>query len=100
MMRDLLKMEDVVIPVTSQSLFRNASKCAQEVKKMSQIGVPKDVAQKIADLTQTLEATEDCLQRIKEENQNLREENQRLNSEIIKLKARLYDLTTVGWYDC
>lgn len=66
---------------------------------MSQIGVPKDVAQKIADLKQTLEATEDCLRRTKEENQSLRDENNMLHLEIIKLKARLYDFTTEDWYD-
>ena len=66
---------------------------------MPQIGVPKDVAQKMSDLKQTLEATEDCLRRLKEENQDLRDENKRLCSEITKLKARLYDLTTDGWYD-
>ena len=60
--------------------------------------IPKEIARKIDDLTQTLECTEQSLTLVKSENAELKKENENLQLEIIKLKARLYDLTTQNWY--
>lgn len=96
MMRDLLKTEDVVILVTSQSLFRNASNYAQEVRIVNS-GAPKEMAQKIKDLTQTLEATEESLHKLKAENKSLKEENENLRNELIRRKAQLLDFIEPYW---
>lgn len=60
--------------------------------------IPKEIAQKIEDLQQTLSVTETSLHRIKSENAELKQTITDLNQTIIVLKARLYDLTTEHWY--
>lgn len=61
-------------------------------------GIPRDIAQRIDDLQQTLSATETSLHRIKSENAKLKQTIADLNQTIMMLKARLYDITTENWY--
>ena len=60
--------------------------------------IPKEIAQRIEDLQQTLLATETSLHRIKSETAELKQTITDLNQTIIVLKARLYDITTEHWY--
>ena len=60
--------------------------------------IPKEIAQRIEDLQQTLSATETSLHRIKSENAELKQTITDINQKIIVLKARLYDITTEHWY--
>lgn len=55
------------------------------------------MAQKIKDLTQTLEATEENLHKLKAENKSLTEENENLRNELIRRKAQLLDFLEPYW---
>lgn len=61
-------------------------------------GIPKEIARKIDDLTQTLECTEENLRKAIEQREELKRENDQLKLEIINLKAKLWDMASQNWY--
>lgn len=61
-------------------------------------GIPREIAQKMDDLAQTLECTEENLRKSKAQCEELKDKNEQLELEIMKLKARLWDMASVNWY--
>ena len=61
-------------------------------------GIPKDIAQKLDDLTQTLECTEENLRKAVAQRDELKKENEQLKYEIVTLKAKLWDMASQNWY--
>lgn len=61
-------------------------------------GIPKEIAQKIDDLTQTLECTEENLRKAISQRDELKKENEQLKYEIVTLKAKLWDMASQNWY--
>lgn len=61
-------------------------------------GIPKDIAQKIDDLTQTLQCTEENFHKAVAQRDELKKENEQLKFEIVNLKAKLWDMASQNWY--
>lgn len=61
-------------------------------------GIPKEIAQKMDDLTQTLHCTEENLHKAIAQRDELKKENEQLKFEIVNLKAKLWDMASQNWY--
>ena len=61
-------------------------------------GIPKEIAQKMDDLAQTLQCTEENLHNAIVQRDELKKENEQLKFEIVNLKAKLWDMASQNWY--